>query len=49
MRSRHLEGASGAARRLAEVEVLDTDGQPLRLGGLWQERPVLLVFIRHFG
>ena len=25
------------------------EGTPTRLGTLWAERPVVLVFIRHFG
>jgi hypothetical protein len=35
--------------RLADVFVLDTDGQEVRLGTLWQEQPVVLVFVRHYG
>ncbi len=34
---------------LGSVEVLDTEGRPRRLGELWRERTVVLVFIRHFG
>jgi hypothetical protein len=34
---------------LAPVTVLDTVGAPVVLGSLWKERPVALVFIRHFG
>ena len=34
---------------LAKVEVLDTEGRPHALGALWGERPVVLVFVRHFG
>lgn len=37
------------ATALADVEVLDLEGHPVRLGGLWAERPVVLVFLRHFG
>jgi hypothetical protein len=36
-------------RRLADIELSDWRGQTLRLGALWEERPVVLVFIRHFG
>lgn len=35
--------------RLGEAEVLDLEGQALRLGSLWQDRAVVLVFLRHFG
>ena len=34
---------------VAEIEVLDVNGQPQRLGALWAERPVVLALIRHFG
>jgi hypothetical protein len=27
----------------------DADGNDLRLGSLWQTRPIVLVFVRHFG
>lgn len=37
------------ADKLQDIQVLDPDGQPVRLGDMWQEHPVVLVFIRHFG
>ena len=37
------------ATRLASIELSDFRGTPLRLGSLWATRPVVLVFIRHFG
>ncbi len=37
------------AERLADIQVLTPDGDPVRLGTAWQDRPVVLVFIRHFG
>lgn len=37
----------GAA--LAEIELEDWEGHRRRLGELWRERPVVLVFVRHFG
>jgi peroxiredoxin len=37
------------AARLAGIELKDSDGERWRLGDLWQKRPVVLVFIRHFG
>jgi len=33
----------------ADVQVQDTEGQPVRLGSLWAQRPAVLVFVRHFG
>jgi hypothetical protein len=37
------------ARRLAGATVLDPDGSTVRLGHLWQDHPVVLVWLRHFG
>ncbi|MEQ9497744.1 MAG: hypothetical protein RIT81_12820 [Deltaproteobacteria bacterium] len=37
------------AARLADLEVQDLDGTKIRLATLWEERPVVLAFIRHFG
>jgi hypothetical protein len=34
---------------LAEAEVTALDGSTIELGTLWAERPVVLVFLRHFG
>ena len=37
------------ADKLSSIEVLDPDGHPVKLGSLWREKPVVLVFVRHFG
>jgi hypothetical protein len=37
------------ARELGLMRVLDPDGREVRLGDLWRERTIALVFIRHFG
>jgi hypothetical protein len=37
------------ASRLASLELSDPDGNRVRLGDLWRDRPVVLAFIRHFG
>jgi hypothetical protein len=34
---------------LSETSLLDSGGQPHRLGDLWRDRPIVLVFLRHFG
>ena len=34
---------------LAPIAVTDLGGAQVPLGTLWRERPVVLVFIRHFG
>ena len=42
-------------RRLARLEALadivlpDHEGNPVRLGDLWRERTVALVWLRHYG
>jgi len=35
--------------RLEEIELPDAEGAGRRLGDLWHERAVVLVFARHFG
>ncbi len=37
------------AARLAALQLSDWQGEPVRLGSFWQRKPVVLVFIRHFG
>lgn len=32
-----------------DVTVLGPDGAPLALSSLWDDGPVVLVFLRHFG
>ena len=39
----------GVARRLERIELSDWQGEAQRLGALWDERAIVLVFIRHFG
>jgi hypothetical protein len=35
--------------RLQALELTGADGAGHRLGDLWSHRPVILVFLRHFG
>jgi hypothetical protein len=37
------------ADALAGVVLPDQDGRDVRLGDLWAERPVVLVWLRHYG
>ena len=37
------------ATKLSGIELSDWQGEPVRLGSLWQEQTAVLVFIRHFG
>ena len=41
--------APGDARDLAAVVLRDHDGNEVRLGETWQERPAVLVWLRHYG
>jgi len=34
---------------LADVRLSDPAGTKHRLGDLWEDKPVVLVFLRHFG
>jgi hypothetical protein len=34
---------------LSNAKLADATGQQHRLGDLWHDRPVVLVFLRHFG
>ena len=35
--------------RLSSIELSDWTGEPARLGSFWEDQPIVLVFIRHFG
>jgi hypothetical protein len=37
------------AQRLADVHLADSTGAMKRLGDFWADRPVAVVFLRHFG
>jgi hypothetical protein len=34
---------------LGQVELEDAAGAKMRVGSIWDERPAILVFLRHFG
>ena len=36
-------------RDLADITLPDHAGEPVRLGDLWADRPVVLVWLRHYG
>jgi peroxiredoxin len=36
-------------RNAPDVELLKVEGKPVTLSSLWQEKPLLLAFTRHFG
>jgi hypothetical protein len=35
--------------RLAGINLADDQGRLVRLGAVWADKPVVLIFIRHFG
>ncbi len=43
------QGIIGVGDRAVDVELQDEHGAEVRLSRLWQERPVVLAFVRHFG
>jgi hypothetical protein len=34
---------------LAKLPIQDEQGQTIELGSLWRDKPVAIVFLRHFG
>jgi hypothetical protein len=34
---------------LAPILLPDSEGNPVRLGSLWADRPAVVVFLRHYG
>ncbi len=44
-----LPPAGNISPAVSSATVQDTEGKPYRLGDSWQNKPVVLVFIRHFG
>ncbi len=43
------QGQPMSAAALAELVLPDHDGEAVRLGELWAERPAALVWLRHYG
>jgi hypothetical protein len=37
------------AEALADIVLPDQDGNQVRLGDLWAERPAALIWLRHYG
>ncbi len=37
------------AARLAPIILPEVQGDYIRLGELWHERPVAMIFLRHYG
>jgi hypothetical protein len=49
--SPHRQSTRAPARadELAELTLLDLDGNDVRLGDTWRDGPVVLVWLRHYG
>ena len=47
-RGKRPEGPATVAE-LADVVLQDSAGGDVRLGSLWETRPAVLVFLRHYG
>ena len=47
--SQRVGSAIARMRELADIVLPDQDGNDVRLGDLWAERPVALVWLRHYG
>lgn len=41
--------APARADALADVVLQDSSGGEVRLGSLWEDRPAVVVFLRHYG
>lgn len=41
--------AGGVVDQLGRIELENDAGEDVRLADLWQDKPVVLVFLRHFG
>jgi hypothetical protein len=39
----------GIATKLSVIDLADWSGERRDLGTFWRDRPIVLVFIRHFG
>jgi hypothetical protein len=40
---------SSFSQALANIELPDSGGAPVRLGSLWQSNAAVIVFLRHYG
>ena len=44
-----METNNVSVEDLGELVVLNDRNEPVKLSTLWQDKPALLVFVRHFG
>lgn len=43
------QSASATSAAIADIQLLDADGNPVRLGSLWDDGPAVIVWLRHYG
>ena len=48
-KSRQHTAPPARADALADIVLPDSEGDDVRLGDLWSERPAALVWLRHYG
>lgn len=36
-------------QRALDLQVVNSDGETINLSSVWQDKPVVLTFLRHFG
>jgi hypothetical protein len=41
--------AASQAEAIADIVLPDHEGNDVRLGDLWRDRPMALVWLRHYG
>jgi hypothetical protein len=44
-----MVGNGSIAAALSGITLPDADARPVRLGGLWESAPAVVVFLRHYG
>ena len=48
-RTKQATSPPDRADGLADIVLPDHEGNEVRLGDLWQDRPAVLVWLRHYG
>jgi hypothetical protein len=44
-----MTAMDSAVSTLANIELIDSDKNRVRLGDLWRDQPAVLVWLRHYG
>jgi hypothetical protein len=44
-----MSAVNATAALLDDIILVDSDGDDVRLGDLWRDGPVVLVWLRHYG